>query len=680
MFEIMRRVKLFVRLVFLGESKLAMKSAIHFFKYQVRLLVRSFETSGDKKVGQVNLQTSKMQFLNGGVPLVSVVIPHVNYSHFLSTALDCASKSSLKNIEIIVIESGSDEIHAKKVKEIESSQIDPRIRFFYTKRKPLGENRNFGIGQSAAQIICSYDPDDRMYPYYLELSLFNLVADDLDVSGTYVLLSGEENKIWKGPKNVTKRDLEIRNEISSSSLFTKEIWASVGKFKDSNPMEPFIHEDWKFWHKVASLGGRIGILPAVYFNVFIHGNNMSRRAGLLPDHEQIRRIKIENSLQERKLAKVSSMNSAFAAEPIGVAIRKLADLTEIKLEHKISIMIFMPWWDESGAPKVVAKVAEYLSKNEYNLILILTHKRPEHANGNPDFPGEVFDLGELFHMDLWLNFVEYLIISRRVHTIWNIGSDWFFTNISKSHTFPKKIIQSLFVPDNLHMFSQIREQHLFTDVIFESEAMRSNYFKNGGTTRNHVIPNGVEISDFVTPIKNRQIELIYASRLAPEKDPHSCISILEGIPEFKVGGKWNSTIIGGGPLLDSIKDLSRRKGLSTEVIGHVSDPITFISDSKILVLTSTHFEGRPNVVLEAMSRGTVVIAFNVGAISEMIQDGVDGFVIEEGKITEFRRKVLLLLNSEELLSKMSLNALARSREWEWSVLLPSYLPIFDVGI
>jgi glycosyltransferase involved in cell wall biosynthesis len=59
-------------------------------------------------------------------------------------------------------------------------------------------------------------------------------------------------------------------------------------------------------------------------------------------------------------------------------------------------------------------------------------------------------------------------------------------------------------------------------------------------------------------------------------------------------------------------------------------------------------EGLPLVILEAMSMGVPVISTNVGAIDEVVQNGLNGFLIESGNgtnaiIASFASTILELL-------------------------------------
>lgn len=64
----------------------------------------------------------------------------------------------------------------------------------------------------------------------------------------------------------------------------------------------------------------------------------------------------------------------------------------------------------------------------------------------------------------------------------------------------------------------------------------------------------------------------------------------------------------------------------------------------------------PLVILEAMRAGIPVVSTNVGAISEIVDDGVTGFVVESGNPKMLANKIIQLLNNETISSQFGTNA------------------------
>ncbi len=84
--------------------------------------------------------------------------------------------------------------------------------------------------------------------------------------------------------------------------------------------------------------------------------------------------------------------------------------------------------------------------------------------------------------------------------------------------------------------------------------------------------------------------------------------------------------------LNSLKGLASQLGLEEKIhwAGYREDPGEYYSRMQVLVLPSTCEEGFPLVVLEALQRGIPVLASRTGGSPEVVQDGVNGFLVPPG--------------------------------------------------
>lgn len=69
--------------------------------------------------------------------------------------------------------------------------------------------------------------------------------------------------------------------------------------------------------------------------------------------------------------------------------------------------------------------------------------------------------------------------------------------------------------------------------------------------------------------------------------------------------------------------------------------------SRILVFPSVWFEGFPNVIAKAMAHGKPVIGSNVGAIPEIIDDGITGLLFDPGGARDLSDKIRTLWDDED---------------------------------
>ena len=144
----------------------------------------------------------------------------------------------------------------------------------------------------------------------------------------------------------------------------------------------------------------------------------------------------------------------------------------------------------------------------------------------------------------------------------------------------------------------------------------------------HVIYNGTPAESFITTnvldkkirsLQNRNKMIIgFVGRFASEKNIDM---ILRVASLFKINNQENVEfwLIGDGPLMNYYKSKIKEQGLS-EIIhlkGHQDHILSWMDKMNILIITS-HKEGLPFVLLEALSRGLPVVSTDVGGIKEVV--------------------------------------------------------------
>ncbi|MCP4023526.1 MAG: glycosyltransferase family 4 protein, partial [Desulfobacteraceae bacterium] len=126
------------------------------------------------------------------------------------------------------------------------------------------------------------------------------------------------------------------------------------------------------------------------------------------------------------------------------------------------------------------------------------------------------------------------------------------------------------------------------------------------------------------------------------------------------------SVCGTGSAQSHIQSCSDRLGLNGNVRfkGFVKlhpDLGTLFSASDIFILPSLS-EGVPKVVLEAMAKGTPVIATNVGGIPEIVTHKKNGLLVPPGDENALVKAIVHLLGNQELVSTMQKNAYALVKE------------------
>ena len=124
---------------------------------------------------------------------------------------------------------------------------------------------------------------------------------------------------------------------------------------------------------------------------------------------------------------------------------------------------------------------------------------------------------------------------------------------------------------------------------------------------------------------NKEDFYLYLGLIAEHKGPHLAV-------EF--ANKANVKLKIVGPIQDQsyfnskIKPYLNNKITYHRAIGGIDKYILF-SRAKAVVFTTNCEEGLPNVVLESLSTGTPIIAFNKSTVTEMIEDNVHGILCQD---------------------------------------------------
>jgi len=168
-------------------------------------------------------------------------------------------------------------------------------------------------------------------------------------------------------------------------------------------------------------------------------------------------------------------------------------------------------------------------------------------------------------------------------------------------------------------------------VICQSVYMQDDLIAYYGfsTAKTIIIRNAV--SQPVAPDEQSQhdsiAQLISVSRLSVEKGIDRVIRALQylSVP-------FHFTLIGDGPEHESLKNLVNTLHLNKQITFHGSSTTPFAEVAgPDLFLMGSHYEGFPNVLIEANSIGIPVIAFDApGGIAEVIEPGQNGWLVKDG--------------------------------------------------
>lgn len=145
----------------------------------------------------------------------------------------------------------------------------------------------------------------------------------------------------------------------------------------------------------------------------------------------------------------------------------------------------------------------------------------------------------------------------------------------------------------------------------------------------HTVYNGVDCNLYVPGNHNpgNCMELIYVGRLFPAKGVHI---LIDAIAKMDDPSKVRLTVVGIGPSLNELKKQvqNAERPIDVKFLGARMDIQELLNTADFFVHPAILNEGFGITLIEAMACGVPCIAFNKGAIPEIIDSGRNGFIVQ----------------------------------------------------
>lgn len=292
-----------------------------------------------------------------------------------------------------------------------------------------------------------------------------------------------------------------------------------------------------------------------------------------------------------------------------------------KLDYDISIVLLdsrTPFFSlEMDRVRIIDLKTVKASKSFFSLYRVLKKERPD----------AVFSTGS--HINLLVAAVSFLLrhpvfIARESHI-----PDLMLAYVSK-----KGKIVDLFT-SNLY--------RRFYKIVCQSVEMKQSLVNAYAINPDKliIIPNPIIPSATKAMAKSAAVrKLIIVARLAAVKGHIRLLEIMQSLPQ-----NYHLTIVGDGPLKSDIEQKIVELNIADRVrmAGQVSEVTALIAQHDLMVLSS-FTEGFPNVVIESLSVGTPVVAFEVGGLSHIITKDFNGYIVPQGDMQQFANRVIAACN------------------------------------
>lgn len=179
---------------------------------------------------------------------------------------------------------------------------------------------------------------------------------------------------------------------------------------------------------------------------------------------------------------------------------------------------------------------------------------------------------------------------------------------------------------------------------------------------------------------DKTIRVLFLANFFKDKGIYEVVkSILLVVNEFSTR-KVDFILAGDGPEMQNIKKLVQDLEISNYVNfkGYVTGrkKIDVFRNADLFVYPTSHGEGFPTVIAEAMAAGLPIIATPVGAIPEVIEQGVNGNLLLNSEPKEIAEAVIYLLNNPTLMRNMRSKNREKAKQYGVTVVGKQLIQIY----
>jgi N-acetyl-alpha-D-glucosaminyl L-malate synthase BshA len=170
--------------------------------------------------------------------------------------------------------------------------------------------------------------------------------------------------------------------------------------------------------------------------------------------------------------------------------------------------------------------------------------------------------------------------------------------------------------------------------------------------------------------------LIHVSNFRPVKRVEDVLSVFERIQRVL---NAHLLLVGEGPDTLKAKELCKQYNIEQKVcfLGNQQQVEALLGIADLFLLTS-QFESFGLSALEAISCGVPVLAVKGGGVTEVLEEGVSGYLCNPGDHEEMAQKAIHLLQNPEQLQKMKLQCRQQAIErFNQEVLIENYVRYYQ---
>lgn len=211
------------------------------------------------------------------------------------------------------------------------------------------------------------------------------------------------------------------------------------------------------------------------------------------------------------------------------------------------------------------------------------------------------------------------------------------------------------------------------DIIVTLTHDDANSWKTKNTV---VIPNIVDLHN-TEYSQHKEKTAIFVGRFTYQKGLERMLEAWKIVVSKR--NDWMLKLVGEGEQKEYLIQLCKKLGITDNVIfAPATKDIAKEYIKSSLFLFTSRFEGFSLVLIEAMQCGVPCVSFDCPyGPSDIIDNNVNGYLIENGNVEEFAKATLKLIEDDELRKKMGEAAIEKAKQYLPENIMPKWIELFN---
>lgn len=208
-------------------------------------------------------------------PLISVVIPCFNDAKYIEQSVLSALNQTYPNIEVIVVDDGSDAATKAALRKIESKVT----KLITQENQGQSTARNVGIREAKGDYILTLDSDD-----YFEATFCEKAMEIIINNNKIKLVTCQANLFFEDgssyvfiPKGGSIANFLFSSDALGTSMFKKIDWNDCGGYDERMRLGL---EDWEFFIRLLKNGGLVEVIQQPLYNYRKRSNSTTSIANI----------------------------------------------------------------------------------------------------------------------------------------------------------------------------------------------------------------------------------------------------------------------------------------------------------------------------------------------------------------------------------------------------------------